>query len=159
MPRASLCKSNVSENALLQAQLEASEANVQILELKQQIAVLEKVISEQMVIIKENTALLRKQRLPKRPFMNSTMKAILASKQNFKCANFDGNCPLFKLGDGTFDSGLWECDHKVPYHVSGQHTGNIWCLCSACHARRTRMQVAERNQHESESDDADDDLQ
>ena len=47
-----------------------------------------------------------------------------------------------------------EVDHIIPYHLSGLHTGNLHALlCALCHARRTRLQIAETNQHESDSED------
>jgi len=147
----------VTVNDVLIAQLEASKARIEILELQRKVDILEGVIREQTITIKENTALLRKQRpLPRRPYMNHTAKAILAARQGFKCANPDNSCPLFKTGDGVYNEALYEVDHIIPYHVSGLHHGNLHVLCPFCHARRTRLQIAERNQHESDSDDADD---
>ena len=143
----------VNETELLKSQLEAKEARVQVLELEKRVVLLEKLITEQTAVIKENTALLRKQRLPRRPYLNSTAKAIPAARQGFKCANPDGSCPLFKTSDGTFCESLYEVDHIIPYHLSGLHTGNLHALCALCHARRTRLQIAETNRHESDSED------
>ena len=143
---------------LAEARLEASEAKRQVLELTQKVEALQRVIAEQTAIIKENTSLLRKQRLPPRPYLNSTSKALIACRQRFKCANTDGECPLFKLGDGTFQEDLWECDHISPWNKSGRHTGNIHALCSACHAKRTRRQIAERvERNASDTEDEDQD--
>jgi 5-methylcytosine-specific restriction endonuclease McrA len=147
-----------SSEALLEAKLEASEAKLKVLELTQRVEALQGVLAEQTAIIKENTTLLRKQRLPPRPYLNSTSKALIACRQAFKCANVDGECPLFKLGDGTFQEDLWECDHINPWNRSGRHTGNIHALCSACHAKRTRRQIAERaegNGSDTEEEDED----
>ena len=145
--------STVAEHDLLKAKLEASQARVEVLEMRQKVSSLEAVIVEQTLVIKENTALLRKQRLPKRPYLNHTAKCILAARQRFRCANPDQICPLYKLGDGTFsENGLYEVDHIVPYGLSGLHSGNLHVLCPVCHARRTRLLIAERNRQEGDSD-------
>ena len=142
--------------ALLRVKLEASEAKREVLELSRRVEELQCTLVEQTAIIKENTALLRKQRLPPRPYLNSTSKALIACKQGFKCANIDGECPLFKLGEGTFQFDLWECDHISPWIRSGRHTGNMHALCSACHAKRTRRQIAERaERHGSDTEEED----
>ena len=40
---------------------------------------------------KENTALLIKQRLPPRPCLNPTAKALIAQQQNWMCCNPEGD--------------------------------------------------------------------
>jgi hypothetical protein len=145
-------KPRISRSAVLEAKLEASEANLKVEQLTQRVRVLEGVIEEQAAILKENTGLLRKQRLPPRPFLNSTSKLLIACKQSFKCKNPDGTCPRYKLGDGTFGEDLFEIDHIQAYSRSGLHRGNLHAICSACHAKRTRKQIAEREARESDSE-------
>ena len=126
----------------LRHKLEVSELKRELLELQRKNEALQGVIEQQSNVIKENTALLLRQRLPTRPYLNSTAKALIAESQRWCCANPNGDCPLFKLGDGRFGKDLWECDHIAMWSRSGQHTGNLRSLCSYCHACVTRQQLA-----------------
>ena len=143
-----------SRKALLAAKLEASEAKRRAMELEQTISTLEAVVAQQTQIIRENSALLRRQRLPPRPYMNSTQKLLLACRQEFKCAAPLGKerCPRYQLGDGLFGEDLFEVDHIQMWSKSGRHIHNLRCLCTACHARITRRQIAGRDT-ESEGDE------
>ena len=128
----------------LRNKLEIAELKYEVLELQKKNETLRSVIDQQCTIIKENTALLRRQRLPPRPYLNSTAKALIAQSQGWCCANPNGDCPLYKLGDGRFGRDLWECDHIAMWSRSGQHTGNLRGICSCCHAVVTREQIAKR---------------
>ena len=110
---------------VLRGKLEVAQLKNALLELQRKNASLQAVVDQQCAVIKENTALLCKQRLPPRPYMNSTSKALIAQAQGFCCGNPGGDCPLYKLGDGRFGKDLWECDHIEMYSKSGEHTGNI----------------------------------
>jgi hypothetical protein len=130
---------------VLRGKLEVAQLKNALLELQRKNASLQAVVDQQCAVIKENTALLCKQRLPPRPYMNSTSKALIAQAQGFCCGNPGGDCPLYKLGDGRFGKDLWECDHIEMYSKSGKHTGNIRAICSYCHAVVTRLQIAQQN--------------
>ena len=67
--------------------MEMAELKNDVLEAHRKISELEGVIDRQSTIIKENTALLIKQRLPPRPFLNPTAKALIAQQQNWMCCN------------------------------------------------------------------------
>ena len=145
--------------ALLEAKLEASEAKLKILELSQRIQTLETVVSDQSKIIKENTALLRKQRLPTRPYLSAASKVLIACRQQFKCSDPFNTCPCYKLGDGTFheDLGIFEIDHIQPIHMGGVNHNNTRAVCVSCHAKLTRKMVLERAERaESETEEEDD---
>ena len=130
---------------MLRGKLELAELKNALFDLQRKNASLHAVVDQQCAVIKENTALLCKQRLPPRPYMNSTSKALIAQTQGFCCGNPGGDCPLYKLGDGRFGKDLWECDHIEMYSKSGKHTGNIRAICSYCHAVVTRLQIAQQN--------------
>jgi hypothetical protein len=148
--RARLVESDEVET--LRNKLEVAELKREVLELQKKNESLQSVIDQQCNIIKENTTLLRRQRLPPRPYLNSTAKALLAQSQGWRCANPNGDCPLFKLGDGRFGRDLWEVDHIAMWSRSGQHTGNLRSLCSFCHAVVTRQQISQQRIDESERD-------
>ena len=133
----------MEEVEVLRAKLEIAELKNQLLEAETKMHTLHEVIDRQSTIIKENTLLLRKQRLPPRPYMNSTTKLLISQSQHWKCANPNGDCVLYKLGDGTFGRDLFEIDHIKPYSQSGMHSGNLRSLCSYCHAVVTRQQIAD----------------
>ena len=126
----------------LRTKLEIAELRNQVLEAQRKICDLEGVIDQQCNIIKENTALLIKQRLPPRPGLNPTAKALIAQQQNWMCCNPEGDCPRFKIADGRFGRDLYEIDHIQPFSRSGRHSGNLRGLCSYCHAICTRQLIA-----------------
>ena len=128
---------------LLKMRLELAELKRELLEARRKTETMQAVIDQQCQVIKENTALLRKQRLPPRPPLNHTAKALIAQSQSWRCANPSQDCPLFKLGDGLFGRDLYEIDHIHMWSKSGQHTNNLRALCSFCHAVITRQQIAQ----------------
>jgi len=149
-------------NELLRAKLEAAEARLRVQELTGAVATLQ-------AQLRENAALLRAQRLPPRPRMSSTEKALVAARQGFRCPGpgHDDNgasaCPLLAVTGGVFTASLWEVDHDLPYSESGLHTGNLVARCPSCHAVRTRAQCVarfhdqrggERSEHLGEGEDA-----
>ena len=135
-----------SEVDELRMKLELAESKAALLEAREKIAALETVKDRMTAVIKENTALLMKQRLPARPNLNWTAKALIAQEQNWCCANPSGDCPLYKLGDGRFGKDLYEIDHVEMWARSGRHSGNLRALCSFCHAVVTRHQMASGEQ-------------
>ena len=137
----------------LRTKLEVVELKNELLEAQRKITELESVVDQQCSIIKENTALLVKQRLPPRPFLNPTAKALIAQQQNWTCANPGGDCPLFRLGDGRFGRDLYEVDHIQPFSKSGKHSGNLRSLCSYCHAVETRQMIAAYCDDDQQHDD------
>ena len=136
-------KGGATEIALLQAKLENSELRQQVQELR---AVLQQYQRE---LIESNRLLLR-QRLPPRPYTNSTEKQMIAAAQQWRCAGED-DCPLKVLNDGRFDRSLYIIDHQEPYSRSGKHTGNRRAICCWCDAVKTRREIAERKHRRPES--------
>ena len=145
----STCKDQ-DDVEVLKLKLDVAELRASFMESQKQIETLKEVIDQQSTIIKENTTLLRKQRLPPRPYMNSTSKALIAQSQNWTCSNPGGDCPLFKLGDGRFGKSLFEIDHVLMWSKSGKHSGNIRAICAFCHACVTRQQIAQQGDIESD---------
>ena len=144
------------------AKLEAST-------LREEVQRLRGVIAQYQRELKESNALLMKQRLPARPFTNSTEKLLIAASQEWKCAGED-DCPLKLLNpSGVFDRSLFIIDHAVLYSASGKHFGNrraiccsCWCggkhfgnrraICCWCDAVKTRREIADRT-HRRPSDE------
>ena len=136
----------------LRIKLELAEAKNALMEAREKIAALEMVRDQMSTVIKENTTLLIKQRLPPRPNLNWTAKALIAQEQNWACANPGGDCPLYKLGDGRFGRDLYEIDHVEMWSKSGRHSGNLRALCSFCHAVVTRQQIASQGDNAEEGE-------
>ena len=123
------------EVALLRAKLDASELRHEVQELRG-------VIAQYQRELKESNKLLLKQRLPPRPYTNSTEKQLIAAGQGWRCAG-GGDCPLLKLTPGgVFDQSLYIIDHTAPYSASGRHEGNRRALCVWCDSVKTRQEVA-----------------
>ena len=135
----------------LKSRLEVAETRLENKSLEEKIRKLEEVVDQLSFALKESTSLLIKQRLPPRPYISSTKKAILAQQQSFKCCNPLGNCPRHKLAEGIFGPDLWEVDHINQWSTTALHstnlqgTSNFRCCCSFCHASITRSQIADRN--------------
>lgn len=130
--------------------LDAAELEIRALRAEARIRVLEEVITQQSEALKEGSKLLQKSR-PPRPPIPHDKKLACASEQGWRCADPFGDCLQWKLSDGTFSvaGGLFECDHIEPYHVGFRTTGNIQCLCAACHnakSRRDRLNAMEMEQ-------------
>ena len=132
------------EAELLKVKLEASELKFKVKELEE--ALLQ--IQEEL---KLQNKLLRKQRLPKRPFSNSSEKQMIAARQSWKCAGLSQikdapECPMAKITrDGRFDQSLYIIDHVEPYSRGGNHTlSNRVALCQFCSAYKTRYEIANR---------------
>ena len=136
--------------ALLRAKLEASE-------LRHEVQQLRAVVARYQRELKESNTLLLKQRLPPRPYTNSTEKQLIAASQRWQCAGSD-ECPLRVLTGGVFDQSLFVIDHEQPYSRSGRHSGNRRALCAWCDSVKTRREIAEgKHRVPLESDsDADD---
>ena len=132
----------------LRAKLSAAESKQQLMESRERVRTLETIKDQLSGVIKENTALLIKQRLPSRPYLNWTAKALIAQEQGWCCVNPNGDCPLYKLGDGRFGKDLYEIDHVEAWSKSGRHSGNLRALCSCCHAVITRQQIARQEGYE-----------
>ena len=134
---------------LLQAKLELSELRHEVKELR-------RVIGQYQQELRESNKLLLKQRLPPRPFTNSTEKQLIAASQGWKCASGDPNCPLLVLTGGYFDRSLYIIDHTTPWAASGKHWNNRRATCVWCDAVKTRREIAERK-HRPPSDDGESD--
>ena len=124
------------EKDLLAARLEASE-------LKHTVEKLRRAVSDLSKECREQTRLLLRQRLPRRPTISSTQSKVIAASQRFCCPDPFGSCHLKILNDSLFDDSLWEIDHKDPWSQSGKHTGNeLTALCVRCHSIKTRRDLA-----------------
>ena len=143
MPRAK-CEST-EQVELLQAKLEASELRHEVQELR-------RVIAQYQQELKESNKLLLKQRLPPRPFTNSTEKQLIAAAQGWRCGSGADDCPLTILTGGVFDQSLYVIDHSTPYSASGKHLNNRRALCVWCDAVKLRREIAE-HKHKPPSDD------
>ena len=124
-----------NEVALLRAKLEASELRHEVKELK-------RVIAQYQQELSESNTLLLKQRLPPRPYTNSTEKQLIAASQKWVCAGGD-DCPLRVLTGGVFDQSLFVIDHLKPYSRSGKHINNRRALCAWCDSVKTRREIAD----------------
>jgi hypothetical protein len=150
MPRRKPVASQTGEQVeLLQAKLEVSELRHQLQELK-------RVIGQYQQELRECSKLLLKQRLPPRPFTNSTEKQLIAAAQGWKCSSGDPKCPLLVLTGGYFDQSLYIIDHTTPWAASGKHWNNRRAICVWCDAVKTRREIAERK-HRPPSDDGESD--
>ena len=150
MPRRKAVSSEPSEQVeLLQAKLEASELRHEVQELR-------RVIGQYQQELRESNKLLLKQRLPPRPFTNSTEKQLIAANQGWKCGSGADDCPLKVLTGGLFDQSLYVIDHSTPFSASGKHWNNRRALCVWCDAVKTRREIAERK-HRPPSDDGESD--
>ena len=59
----------------------------------------------------------------------------VASDQKYKCKDPFGKC---SLPDLLFVDGVFDIDHKVPYHVSQDDSyENLQALCPSCHRLKT----------------------
>ena len=158
MPR----RTNVekAEVELLTAKLEASTARLEVQQLRNEVRQLQAVLSQYQQEVKEARKLLLKQRLPRRPFCNSTERQLIAASQGWKCAGYD-ECPLRLLNGGVFDSSLYIIEHVEPWSRSARHVNNRVAYCAWCASKKTRAEIAHRQHQppsssESEADDADD---
>ena len=59
----------------------------------------------------------------------------IAIRQNWKCANPDGECIKPDLEE-------YDVDHIIPLHQGGtNHQNNLQALCPACHRRKTEREA------------------
>ena len=110
---------------------------LEIADLYDELRKLRDVNAMQTEALVESNKLLQKQK-PSRIAMSSDKKIYLAGLQHFKCAGDKSYCPLYKLGDGSFDSAGWECDHTERWSIAYRNVNNLTCLCPMCHNRKTR---------------------
>lgn len=119
-----------------------AELEIETLRLKQHVKDLEEVVKQQSEALKESTKLLQRCRPIPRVAIPHDKKLLIASEQQWKCADPFGDCPQWRLSDGTFNAagGLFEADHIDPWSLSFRTVGNIHCLCAACHCQKTRKE-------------------
>ena len=116
---------------------ERLQLQLEIVKLQEELRKLREVNAMQTEALVESNKLLQKQK-PGRIAMSSDKKIYLAGLQHFKCAGDQQYCPLYRLGDGSFDSAGWECDHTERWSISYRNAGNLAALCPMCHNRKTR---------------------
>ena len=116
---------------------ERLQLQLEIAKLQEELRMLREVNAMQTEALVESNKLLQKQK-PGRIAMSSDKKIYLAGLQHFKCAGDPRYCPLYRLGDGSFDCAGWECDHTERWSTSYRNAGNLACLCPMCHNRKTR---------------------
>ena len=136
------------------ANVKALEHKLAVLNLERRVADLEAVIAQLSEGLNESSKLLARCN-PKqnRLAIPHERKLQLAADQGWRCADINGNCPLFLLGDGRFVSSMlpFEADHVEPWCKSYRNAGNIAILCVACHnakSRRERLQALEQGDDE-----------
>ena len=142
----------VNTCAVLRAKLEANA-------LREELQRMRGVVAQYQRELKESNQLLIKQRLPPRPYTNSTEKQLIAASQGWKCAG-EEDCPLKVLnssGEPFFDQSLFIIDHEVPYSASGKHLGNRRAICCWCDAVKTRREIADRKHRRPEGEESGED--
>ena len=130
-----------------------AQLEIELLRSKERVRTLEEVIRQQSEALKESAKLLQKATKVVRPAIPHSAKLLQAAEQQWRCADPFGDCPQWKLSDGSFSvaGGLFEADHIEPWHLSFKTSGNIQALCSACHnqkSRRERLQALEAEEEE-----------
>ena len=81
-------------------------------------------------------------RTTKRKGMTEPQRRKIALRQNFKCANPDGEC---KLIDGNLKE--YDVDHVDPLFLGGpDDESNMQALCPACHRRKTERDALQARQ-------------
>ena len=128
-----------------------TEKELEILRLKEKVRCLEETVQQQNDELKEATKLLIKTRPHPRPPIPHDKKLLIAAAWHFKCSNPFSDCPLWRLSDGTFDSGLFEIDHIVPLAQCYKTVNNLRPVCSLCHSRLTREERLKSLETECES--------
>ena len=110
----------ISDSEMTKLKLANTELELENRHLKEAVTMLEKEL-------KLSNKLLRKQRIPRRPYCNSTSKALIAAQQGFKCYGVEGfACPLLLTNKGVFDCSLWEVDHIKEYSKYAPERGFIF---------------------------------
>ena len=128
-----------------------TEKELEILRLKEKVRCLEETVQQQNDELKEATKLLIKTRPHPRPPIPHDKKLLIAAAWHFKCSSPFSDCPLWRLSDGTFDSGLFEIDHIVPLAQCYKTVNNLRPVCSLCHSRLTREERLKSLETECES--------
>ena len=108
-------------------EVERLQHELEVQKLYDEIRALKGVVRAQADALVESNKLLQKQK-PARIAMSSDRKIYLAGLQHFKCAGDRALCPLWRLGDGSFDSSGWECDHIERWSVSFRNANNLQAL-------------------------------
>ncbi len=131
-----------SELNALRARIDEKEARInqmeiQMAEQKEQMAVKDRQIEQ---LIKTNPP--NRPMTTKRKRMTEPQRRKIALRQNFKCANPDGEC---KLIDGNLKE--YDVDHVDPLFLGGpDDESNMQALCPACHRRKTERDALQARQ-------------
>jgi CRISPR/Cas system Type II protein with McrA/HNH and RuvC-like nuclease domain len=116
----------------------------EILSLRREILSLKDELSktkEELKLYKEGELEDLKSKIPKKRNRNGrrtigwAQRLKLASDQDYRCMDPFGKCTLPDL---KFTDGIFEVDHKIPFHVSQDDSReNLQCLCPSCHSLKT----------------------
>ena len=113
--------------------MDAAQLEIELLRTREKVRALESTVQQMSESLKESTKLLLRCRPHNRPTIPHDRKLLIASEQEWKCADPMGDCPMYKFSDGTFSAcgGLFEVDHREPFHASYRTSGNVWlgALC------------------------------
>ena len=138
--------------------LREADLEIESLRLQRKVKDLEDVIQQQSEALRESTRLLQRCRpIPRVPIPHDK-KLLQASEQGWKCADPHGDCPQWRLSDGTFNAagGLFEADHIEPWSNTFRTVNNIQCICSTCHSaksRRERLLLLEQDEATKEKEE------
>ena len=123
---------------------EISRLNEHLLKRENEILSLKDELSktkEELKLYKEGELEDLKSKIPKKRNRNGrrtigwAQRLKLASDQDYRCMDPFGKCTLPDL---KFTDGIFEVDHKVPFHVSQDDSReNLQCLCPSCHSLKT----------------------
>ena len=140
----------------MKLKMDAAQLEIELLRTREKVRALESTVQQMSESLKESTKLLLRCRPHNRPTIPHDRKLLIASEQEWKCADPMGDCPMYKFSDGTFSAcgGLFEVDHREPFHASYRTSGNVWALCAACHnakTRRDRLAALEAGEADAEA--------
>ena len=121
---------------------DATQLEIELLRARERVRDLEYIVQQQSEALKESSKLLARTR-PPRPTIPHDRKLSVAADQGWKCLDPFGDCPMWRLADGTFSvaGGMFECDHVQPYCTSFSSTRlNLAALCIFCHQQKCRKE-------------------
>lgn len=139
---------------------ETANLEIELLRTRERVRTLEAVVKQQSDALRESTKLLAKSRPPRLTIPNDR-KLIVAAEQGWRCAGDPSECVMHQLSDGLFTTGggLFEVDHKEPWHLCFRNVGTLQALCAACHNAKSRRERCIALELEQEQQTEQDELQ